>query len=348
MRGVWISIRSEISAATRHPVAVWTIRGTLFGMLFPAASMLFVIMAESPHLGIVDLHWAYPLLFVIDLAPLVLGASGWLIGRLVMRLQKAAADQRELAEHLSHTWEHDIANHAEEVTSLAHVGIERAAAVSHELRTPLTAMLGFVDLLLADAGNETPESVEYLTEIKASGEFMLELVNEFLDRESNVAELFEVHNAPVDASAVAAAVVRHLAPMALQRGLTLTFQDGLTGPVVADSKRLRQVLTNLVVNSIRYTPTGSVAVRTRDVEGRALITVEDTGVGMTDEELERLFQPYERGVTLNETGTGLGLGLARSMVEAMQGTLTASSPGRSRGSTMTIVLPQAQASSLAS
>lgn len=348
MRGVWISIRSEISHATRHPVRVWTIRGILFGVLFPAASILFVVMAESPGLGLVDLHWAYPLLFVIDLAPIVLGASGWLIGRLVKRLQAAAAEQRDLADHLSHTWERDIAHHADEVTSLAHVGVERAAAVSHELRTPLTAMLGFVDLLLAGSDDDGSESVEYLSEIKASGEFMLELVNEFLHRESNMAELFEVHNAPVDASEVAAAVVRHLAPMARQRGLALSFQDGLSGLVVADGKRLRQVLTNLVVNSIRYTPTGGVAVRTRQMEGRALITVEDTGVGMTDEELERLFRPYERGVTLDETGTGLGLGLARSMVDAMHGTLTASSPGRSRGSTMTIVLPRASEASIAS
>ncbi len=322
-------------------VVSWSAMGFAFGLVFPIASLILLSVTGRSQ-GIVELHAQHPLLWVIDLAPGILAGAGFVIGTLMRRVAHAEREQRRLAEELARTWNIDIADRTEDMHTIAESGMERAAAISHELRTPLTAVLGFVDLLDGADPADRADIAEYIGEIRSSCAFMLEMVNEFLADGRSVAGVFNVHNEPVCPDDVIADVLRHLTPMATQRGLRLEHRLGFGITSEADPRRLRQVLTNLVVNSIRYTRSGTVTVTSKEASGTVVITVSDTGSGMTPDELERLFRPYERGENESETGTGLGLGLSRSMVEAMGGSLAADSPGKGLGSTMTITLHPAR------
>jgi signal transduction histidine kinase len=322
-------------------VVTWSVAGFAFGLLFPIVSLILLSVTDQPE-GIIDLHTQQPLLWVIDLAPVILAGAGFVIGTLMRRVADAEREQRRLAGELARTWNLEIADRAEDMHTIAQSGMERAAAISHELRTPLTAVLGFVDLLDGAGPADQADVAEYVREIRSSCAFMLEMVNEFLADGRSIAGVFNVHNEPVCPDDVVADVLRHLAPMATQRGLRLQHLEGPGITAEADPRRLRQVLTNLAVNSIRYTRSGTVTVATKAASSAVVITVSDTGSGMSPDELGRLFRPYERGDNESEPGTGLGLGLSRSMVEAMGGRLAADSPGKGLGSTMTITLHPAR------
>jgi hypothetical protein len=217
--------------------------------------------------------------------------------------------------------------------------------VSHELRTPLTAVAGFIEIM--DAELEGHPAREYLEEIGSSCAFMLDLINEFLEAERSVAGVFKVEPKPVELDEAVSTVIRLLSPVAAQRGLALTHWTRGDVTVTADPRRLQQVLTNLIANSLNYTTEGSVVVSTTVDGDRAVIEVKDTGIGMSREEAARVFAPFERGDRGGAGGTGLGLSLARAMVEAMNGALSASSEGPGLGTTMRLEIPLAELPSLA-
>lgn len=321
------------------------IRGFLLGCLFPLGALMFLAATGEPIGAPVDLHRRFPLLFVIDLAPFVLGAAGCWIGALLHRSRQAEHEQRRLAATLAESWSEGAVAHDADIESLLRNGYRRTAAVSHELRTPLTAVVGFTDLIEA----ETAEAavLDYVTEIRTSCDFMLGLINEFLEAERTVAGVFKVAPEPVHLEAAVESVVRLLAPVAQQRSLALRFEDGGgTHVVLADPRRLQQVFTNLIANAINYTPQGGVTVSISERAGEAFVDITDTGVGMTESETARLFAPFQRGESSHTTGTGLGLSLARSMMEAMDGSVSAHSDGPGRGTTMTLTLPLDQVSQL--
>lgn len=338
-----VRIQLHLTPANRR-LCAGGIRGALLGCLFPFGALVFLAATGEPLGDIIDLHRRFPLLYVIDLAPIVLGAAGCWIGALLHRSRLAEQEQRKLAATIAQSWSEGAVAHDADVESLLRNGYRRTAAVSHELRTPLTAIVGFVDLL-ADEAEEGPAQ-EYLTEIRSSCDFMIGLINEYLEAERSVAGVFKVEPEPVHLERAIEAVVRLLTPVATQRSLSLRFEAEHEHVVLADSRRLQQVLTNLVANALNYTPVGGVSLRTYQREGLAFVEITDTGVGMTKTETALLFAPFQRGKPGYTSGTGLGLSLARSMMEAMHGNVSAWSDGPGRGTTMTITLPLESESAL--
>jgi PAS domain S-box-containing protein len=196
------------------------------------------------------------------------------------------------------------------------------ARMSHELRTPLNAILGFGQLLqLEELPDEQAESV---ARMMRGGRHLVEVINDVLD-----ISRIEAGELPIEIRAVRPSVaveesVMLVAPLASERGMTLRMDlSAADGFVRADHQRLKQVLINLISNAIKYGPEGSeVLVRTSDAAERVRISVSDHGPGVSTEQAERIFEPFER---LPEhaavEGTGLGLALSRNLVRAMGGAI---------------------------
>jgi signal transduction histidine kinase len=220
------------------------------------------------------------------------------------------------------------------------------AMATHELRTPLTSVIGYTDMLLQGIfGPLTEPARTALGQIRHSGSMMLRLVNDILDMAKLEAGGFTVEPARVDLVAVINDVLGALRPQAEARGLVLRAEVARETPLVyADPTRLEQVVMNLVANAIKFNEQGSVTVRTRWSEAHASFSVIDTGVGIPEEQQERIFEAFEQVAGAKPgraSGTGLGLAISRRLMELMGGTLTvASNPVG--GSIFTAEVPLAQ------
>jgi signal transduction histidine kinase len=200
---------------------------------------------------------------------------------------------------------------------------------SHELRTPLNAILGFGQLLALD---ELDESQRHnVDQIMAGGRHLLALIEDLLDVSRLDAAGLDL--GPVDTAAQIEGAVALCQPLASGESLTVTV-DGGAEPLwaLADARRLKQVLLNLISNAIKYNrPGGSITVRARaDGADGVRLDVVDSGVGMTFQQLSRLFRPFERldAPLRGIEGNGLGLTVSKALVEAMDGTIdVASTPG---------------------
>lgn len=212
------------------------------------------------------------------------------------------------------------------------------SAVSHELRNPLTVILGHADLLV-ESPDLTPAAREHAALIEMGAERMLTLTSSLLDtnRVTDTAREF-------DLSAIATAAVDAFAPAAASTGIALTLEVGEALLVGGEGFRMRQVVDNLVSNAIKYTPRGGTVATTARREGDdAVLTVRDTGIGIGPGDLERVFAPYFRAQSATASGiagTGLGMSIARTIVEEMRGTITLDS-ALGAGTTATVRLPLA-------
>lgn len=220
---------------------------------------------------------------------------------------------------------------------------EFLSRMSHELRTPLNAVLGFAQLL--EMQYEDPKIQRATHSILKAGQHLLNLINEVLDLSRIEAGRLTISIEPVLLSQILLQTLDIVQPIASKAGITL---DTVTPScaemyVMADRQRLVQVLINLLTNAVKFNrPSGRVQVFCDDVEGENhRILVRDSGVGITNDDMNRLFQPFERFGDLAVEGTGLGLVLSRRFIELMNGTLTLVESGPS-GSTFCIELPKAQ------
>lgn len=224
---------------------------------------------------------------------------------------------------------------------------EQLGHVSHELRTPLNAVIGFSHLLRSDASLQLPDKQRgWITVIGRTGEHMLRLINDLVEISRIDARLEVLQPAPQDVQAALDAAAQVMAAAAAERGLTLQVHRSPQGlpPVLADGRRLTQILFNLLGNAIKYNrPGGRVDLRADlQADGMVALQVADTGIGMNQRQLERVFEPFDRvGREATEIeGSGLGLALARSMALAMSGRIDVSSV-EGTGSTFTLILPPA-------
>jgi signal transduction histidine kinase len=200
---------------------------------------------------------------------------------------------------------------------------------SHELRTPLNAILGFGQLLALDELNDSQR--HSVDQIVAGGRHLLALIEDLLDVSRLDATGLMLQ--PVNIGTLLEDAVALCGPLAAAESLTVTVDAG-DEPLwaAADTRRLKQVLLNLISNAIKYNrPGGSIAVRARpDGADGVRVDVVDSGVGMTFEQLSRVFQPFERldAPLRGIEGNGLGLSVSKALVEAMDGTIdVASTPG---------------------
>jgi PAS domain S-box-containing protein len=216
------------------------------------------------------------------------------------------------------------------------------STVSHELRTPLTSIKGYVDLVLAgDVGPLTPEQKEFLTIVSQNTTRLTELINDLLEIERLESGKIEFEFAEFDLAEVLGNVARSLHVNAEQKGLEFLTEIPSGLKVRGDRDRLTQVFLNLLSNAIKYTPAGTVELRAHQEDDAVVVEVRDTGIGLSESDLQKLFQkffrsdnPYVRKVG----GTGLGLSIAKAIVERHGGTITVTSQ-LGQGSTFTVRLP---------
>lgn len=218
------------------------------------------------------------------------------------------------------------------------------ANVSHEIRTPMTAILGFAENL-GSPGLREDERVDAVDTIVRNGHFLLDLINDILDMSKIEAGRLTVDIAACDPRQAVGEVTRLMAGRAAAKAVALDMDVvGLVPErIPSDHLRLRQILINLVGNAIKFTERGSVRVAIRLDEDAALLRfdVVDTGIGLTPEQVTRLFQPFTQASSATAArygGTGLGLSISKRLAEMLGGTITVSSrPGA--GSTFTLALP---------
>jgi signal transduction histidine kinase len=221
---------------------------------------------------------------------------------------------------------------------------EFIALVSHELRTPLTSIRGYLELLVDD-----PETLElpdlqrdWLTVIDRNAERLLRLVEDLLLTAQANAGALALERAALDVAAVVEHAVQAGAPVAAARGISLTWSADCVVEVNGDRVRIGQVVDNLVSNALKFTPAGGrVEVRAVSLGKLARIEVSDTGIGIAQDELGQLFDRFFRTARAQDEaipGVGLGLSIAKAIVDAHRGRITV----RSRegdGTTFTVDLP---------
>ena len=297
---------------------------------------------------------------------LVIAIAIWMAGALTRRITEMSSGIRlfeagDLAQRLPVHGQDEMAdlaksfNHmASEVqTSFGRLEEARSSAeeanrmkseflsnMSHELRTPLNGILGFAELLEMELTD--PAQIEYAQTIRTSGTHLLTLVTDILDLAKIEAGRMEFNLVTIDLPALLREVLAMQSSHAQKKNLVFELDEtSLPSEVFADTVRLRQILLNLTSNALKFTDRGSVIIRARTEDEQVCIEVQDTGVGINEIEQKFIFEKFRQSeafVTRSHEGTGLGLTLAKELVEHMGGEIgVASTP--EVGSTFFVLLP---------
>jgi len=216
------------------------------------------------------------------------------------------------------------------------------ARISHEMRTPLNGVLGMAELLAGMVSD--PEQKRMVVMLQESGNLLLNIINDLLDMSRIEAGQLELEQTPFSPVSVAERLLAAHAPKAREKGLDLRFEVGPGGERrrFGDGLRIAQMLHNLVGNSLKFTDSGHVAVTlSSDETGALVMTVADTGIGMTDNELAHVFEDFgqaDSSIARRYGGTGLGMPITRQLVKLMSGEIEVHSrPGA--GTRVQISLP---------
>lgn len=232
------------------------------------------------------------------------------------------------------------------------------ANMSHEIRTPMTAILGYIDLVANKVRDHQTSS--YVRTIRRNGDFLLEIINDILDLSKIEAgkldiaqEIFAPHRLIEDVHSI-----MNVRATESSIELAVEYQTPLPSLVLSDAKRLKQILINLIGNAIKFTPQGSVKIivnydqrslgnqSSKPAKSQLQFEIVDTGIGMSDKQLEKLFQPFSQGdgnVNREFGGTGLGLAISRRLAEMLGGEIAVESR-LGRGSRFTVTLAVEDAS----
>jgi signal transduction histidine kinase len=218
------------------------------------------------------------------------------------------------------------------------------ANMSHELRTPLNAILGFSEIIKSAAFGPIGSNYrEYAEDIHSSGAHLLSLINEVLDLSKLEAGQFELVEQNIDLVGLAESSLRFVEPQAQKARIGLSHSiDANVSFIRADERRMRQILINILANAVKFTPAGGqVRLAIRRTGKGLLIQVSDTGIGIPADKIELAMEPFsqvEAGANRNYQGTGLGLPLAKRLVELHGGTLLLESEVN-LGTVVSIILP---------
>ncbi len=230
------------------------------------------------------------------------------------QIQRANAELAQAQIQLLEAKEHaEKANHAKS---------EFLANMSHELRTPLNAVIGFSEMMKLEALGPvgSPTYLEYAKDIHESGVHLLRVINDMLDLSKIEAGRLELHPELFDVSTAIEHCVQLMRDRAAKANVSLSMEALRDLGLVADERMIKQVLFNLISNAIKFTPAGGTIQLSAGVEstGELAISVADTGIGIAPADLPRVMEPFvqiDSALSRKHTGTGLGLPLAKSMVE---------------------------------
>lgn len=224
---------------------------------------------------------------------------------------------------------------------------EFLARMSHEIRTPITAVLGYTELMLRGIISDPEEQRKHLETIHGNGSHLLHLLNDILDLSKIEADKIEVEHISCVPAKVIGDVVKSLHGKAAQKGISLDIhsESDIPETITSDPTRLRQVVTNLIGNALKFTEQGGITVHlsTRvnsqtKLPDQISVAISDTGIGMSREQLDRIFDPFSQAdtsTTRKYGGTGLGLSISKRLAESLGGGLDVeSTPGT--GSTFTV------------
>jgi signal transduction histidine kinase/DNA-binding response OmpR family regulator len=264
----------------------------------------------------------------------------------VVRLLQTFAGQSVLAIQNARYF-HEIQEKSEELAAASEHKSQFLANMSHELRTPLNAIIGVTEMLLEDARDlKRDEEIEPLERVIRAGRHLLALINDILDLSKIEAGKMELHLESFPVAPLVEDAVKTIQPLAEKnRNAVVVNCPSDIGHIRADQTRVRQVLLNLLSNATKFTERGRLTVsvrRIKDHDGEHIeMAVADTGIGMTAEQIRRLFQEFvqaDASTTRKYGGTGLGLAISRRFCQLMGGDITVVSEA-GRGSTFTISLP---------
>jgi signal transduction histidine kinase len=236
---------------------------------------------------------------------------------------------------------------AKEIAEIAnHTKSEFLANMSHELRTPLNHILGFTELVVdGHAGELNETQKEYLNDVHQSSSHLLSLINDILDLSKVEAGKLELQPSTVDLGVLLENSMIMVKEKALKHGINLSNEiNGIPESIEADERKLKQIMYNLMSNAVKFAPEGgkvSLSAQTCN-SSEVEISVSDTGIGISPEDLERIFSPFEQVETSKSRkyqGTGLGLSLTKRMVELHGGKIWVESEGEGKGATFNFTIP---------
>ena len=302
--------------------------GYVFGATLPVATaFLWHDTGPSLLMGFMTLAYVALLLFMAR-------AANRSVAELIeLKLEKAAlvgdlVRAKDVAEQASRIKSHFLAN------------------MSHELRTPLNAIIGFSEVIRRQLFGPVGDTryQDYVGDINRSGQHLLRLVNDILDISKLEAGAMEIADDLVDVSQLLTECVRFVSTQAATIGVTVTVDLPATLPALrADELRFKQVILNLLTNAVKFSRRGSTVTITagRSAEGGLELCVRDSSIGMTEDEIAIALQPFrqvESATTRRQSGTGLGLPLAKSLVERHGGSFRIESE-RGKGTSVTVSFP---------
>jgi two-component system, cell cycle sensor histidine kinase PleC len=221
---------------------------------------------------------------------------------------------------------------------------EFLANMSHELRTPLNAIIGFSEVMTAEIFGTlgSPKYAEYVADIRRSGHFLLDVINDILDMSKIEAGRTDLELEKFEFKSVVDDVLRLVSPRAQESGINLKNHCHAAIAITADKRAVKQVLINLLSNAIKFTPEGGrISITSEQRESQLRFAIVDTGIGIPQRDIEKLGRPFEQvenQFTKSKGGSGLGLAISKSLVELHGGTLTIASI-INKGTTVSVTLP---------
>jgi len=275
------------------------------------------------------------------------------LGRYLIRSVLAEIKRREELEELSNELVEtntELKEANKKLRKLDKAKSEFISIASHQLRTPLTAIKGYLSMIISGSYGEISGEVrDKMEKVLKSSDRLINLVNDLLDASKLESGKLEMKFEEVDLNKYITDIVEEFKVVAEEEELYLNLETGEDMLVHMDKERIRQAILNVVDNAIKYTEEGGIVIRTKkkisDSQEFALIEIEDTGQGMSEEEIDNIFKSFSRGSAgdlMHIEGAGLGLYIAKKFVDMHQGEIWLESEGKEQGTAFFVELPLSQ------